>query len=76
MPINITGYTKYLTADGDTFDLLALRNYGEEQLSSVIIQANPEHADVLIFEQKITIQIPEIENIETPETLPPWRRAG
>ncbi len=74
MSINITGYTEYLTAQGDTFDLLALRNYGEEQLSSVIIEENPDYADVLIFEQGIILQIPIIENAETPETLPPWRR--
>lgn len=75
MSINITGYAEYLTAQGDTFDLLALRNYGEEQLSSIIISENPDYADVLIFEQGILLTIPIIENAETPETLPPWRRS-
>lgn len=75
MSIDITGYAEYLTAQGDTFDLLALRNYGEEQLSSIIISENPDYADVLIFEQGILLTIPIIENAETPETLPPWRRS-
>lgn len=75
MSINITGYAEYLTAQGDTFDLLALRNYGEEQLSSIIISENSDYADVLIFEQGILLTIPIIENVETPETLPPWRRS-
>ena len=51
MATNIIGYNEYLTAEGDTFDILALREYGEEQLSSVIIQENIQYADVLIFEQ-------------------------
>jgi len=74
MPINIAGYVEYLTAQGDTFDLLALRNYGEEQLTSILIKENPDYADVLIFEQGVLLKIPVIENVETPETLPPWRR--
>lgn len=74
MATNIIGYNEYLTAEGDTFDILALREYGEEQLSSVIIQENIQYADVLIFEQGTLLYIPVLEIIDTPDTLPPWRR--
>ena len=74
MTTNIIGYNPYYTSEGDTFDMLALKEYGEEQLSSVIIAENIEYADVLIFEQGILLYIPVLETIDTPDTLPPWRR--
>ena len=74
MLTNIIGYNEYVTSEGDTFDILALREYGEEQLSSVIIQENIQYADVLVFEQGTLLYIPVLETIDTPDTLPPWRR--
>lgn len=62
------------TVEGDTFDMLALRYYDEEKLASVIIQANPDHCDVLIFESDIEIIIPDKPAASLPESLPPWRR--
>lgn len=64
----------YITKEGDTFDFLALAAYNEERMASVIISENPDYADVLIFEAGVTLLIPVVENIETPDTLPPWRR--
>jgi len=43
-------------------------------MASLIIQANPDYADTLIFGAGVSLLIPVVENIETPETLPPWRR--
>lgn len=76
MSINIIGYNEYLTAEGDTFDMIALREYGEELLSSIIIRENIIYADTLVFEQGILLYIPVIEEINMPETLPPWRRGA
>lgn len=64
----------YITVEGDTFDGLAVRFYNDEKLASVIIQANPNHCDVLIFEAGIRLTIPEAVPALLPETLPPWRR--
>ena len=71
---NITGYQTHVTIEGDTFDGLALRYYNEEQLASRIISANPDFCDVLIFEAGEVLRIPIYDTVETPETLPPWRR--
>ena len=38
------------------------------------IAANPDLSDVLIFEGGESVRIPIVETVETPETLPPWRR--
>lgn len=65
---------KYTTSKGDTFDILAFVFYDDPLLASVIIQANPDYADVLIFEDNVELHIPEIDTTEIPETLPPWRQ--
>lgn len=76
MPANqtITGYQNIVTVDGDTFDALALEFYNEETLATLIIQANPDYCDTLIFGAGTALKIPIVENVQTPETLPPWRR--
>ena len=57
------GFIDYVAQGGDTFDSIALVAYNEERMASTIIEANPDLSDVLI-----------VETVETPETLPPWRR--
>ena len=70
----VTAYKEYTTRDGDTFDALALEMYGEETLAHYIIEFNPDYADVLIFDANVALRLPIVENVETPDTLPPWRR--
>lgn len=72
--VDIVGYNTRITVEGDTFDAMALEYYDDEQQSSLIISANPDYCDVLIFEAGVTLRIPIVENVELPETLPPWRR--
>jgi phage tail protein X len=64
----------HITAEGDTFDSLALAYYNDEKLASTIIQANPDHCATLIFEAGVSLTIPEVSTVTYPETLPPWRR--
>ena len=70
----VIAFKEYTTREGDTFDALALEMYGEERLAHYIIEFNPDHADVLIFDANVALRLPIVENTETPETLPPWRR--
>lgn len=67
------GYFVYTTMQGDTFDMLALDAYNDEFKAHVIIQANPEHANTLIFDAGVGLKIPYITE-ESAETLPPWKR--
>ncbi len=71
---DIIGYNRIETAEGDTFDALALEFYNDEQKASQIIAENPDYCDVLIFEAGVTLWIPVVDEVELPETLPPWRR--
>lgn len=70
----VTAYKEYTTREGDTFDALALEMYGEETLAHYIIEFNPDYADVLIFDANVALRLPIVESVETPDTLPPWRR--
>lgn len=71
---NITGYQTITTVEGDTFDALALEFYNDEKQAWLIIQANLDYCDVLIFEAGVELKIPIVEFVSLPETLPPWRR--
>lgn len=71
---NITGYNTIQTVEGDTFDGLALEFYNDEKQASLIIGANLDHCDTLIFEAGVALRIPIVEDVALPETLPPWRR--
>ena len=70
----VTAYKEYATREGDTFDALALEMYGDETLAHYIIDFNPDYADVLIFDANVALRLPIVEDVETPDTLPPWRR--
>jgi phage tail protein X len=66
-------YFEYTTMHGDTFDILALDAYNDEFKSRLIIQANPQYANVLIFDEGVKLRIPIID-AQAAETLPPWKR--
>ena len=70
----VTAYKEYTTREGDTFDALALQLYNDERLAHYIIEFNPDYADVVIFGANVALRLPIVEDAETPETLPPWRR--
>lgn len=70
----IVGYESYVARQNDSFDLLALQAYGDERLAHIIAKANPDYMPVLVFVGGEVLRIPIINRVETPETLPPWRR--
>ena len=63
---------QYSTKANDTFDKIAFELYGDENIASYIIEANPDHADVLIFGEGTLLYLPKLEQIET-STLPQWK---
>jgi len=70
----VKGYFDYIATGGEAFDSIAFKAYTEERMAHYIMQANPDLIDVLIFEGGEKLRIPILENVESPETLPPWRR--
>ena len=72
----VISYLEYRTRAGDTFDSLALTMYNEEKLAKYIIDFNPEHADVIVFDANVPLRLPIMEDVEPPATLPPWRSSS
>lgn len=63
----------YTTQQGETWDLIALREMGNEKYMSQLIQANYAHRETVIFSAGIDLVIPQI-TTPIPTTLPPWKR--
>lgn len=71
--MTVSRFIDYTTRLGDTFDELALQVYNNEKMASEIIAANPDYADVIIFEEEVALRIPVFDETYAPETLAPWR---
>lgn len=65
---------KYITKQGDTWDVLALDIYGSEKLMNTLIQANPAYCDIIVFDAGITLIIPETPKSTVNQMVPPWER--
>ena len=60
----------YITRQGDTWDLIALRMYpkiGAEKLTDILLEANPYYIHTVVFPANIR-DVPVIVN------LPAWKR--
>lgn len=62
----------YITQQGDTWDAIAFKFFGEEKYMKEIIEANWPLLDTLIFPYGIKINIPEIEEAGD-DDAPFWR---
>lgn len=65
--------TEYVTALGDTWDIIAYKMYKNERKMSVLIEANPEYQNIVIFPADVILQVPEIAAAAS-TVLPPWKR--
>lgn len=65
---------KYDTKQGDTFDLIAYKIFGDHYLCGDIIDVNIDLAHYVIFPAGIQVNIPEIDIKEKEQELPPWKR--
>lgn len=63
----------YTTMQGDAWDAIAYRLWGEERLFMLLMAANPEYLDTVIFPAGVMLTVPA--RPAQPQTLelPPWR---
>jgi phage tail protein X len=68
--------TEYITIQGDRWDTIALKAYGDASQINPIIDANPSVAIVISFEGGVRLVVPIIEiSASTDKSLlPPWKR--
>lgn len=65
---------KYTTISGDTFDIVAKKELGDEKLAGEIIELNLEYSDIILFQAGVELKIPEKDADKVSENLPPWKQ--
>lgn len=63
----------YITIQGDTWDIIALKTLGSEKLMGKLLEANPEYADITVFGAGKKLIVPDY-TAPADELLPPWKR--
>lgn len=64
---------QYITTQGDTWDLIAKKVYGDEKKLDVLMQNNFQLLDYTVFPAGIKLNISDIKASEEP-SFPEWRR--
>jgi len=69
-------YLNHLTQDGDRWDSIAWRYYGDVKHVPLLIEANPHVPIVEVLPGGLNLAIPviEAEDATALEELPPWKR--
>ena len=73
--MEITGYLRHIAKTNETPDILALKYYDDEFMSSYILEANTQNNNVIIYNGGEEILIPVFDTIEDDSTQPPWKRS-
>lgn len=67
---------KYKTLSGDTWDLIAKRVYGREDLMTLLIEANYDYRKTVFFRAGVLLDVPTVDlaQVADDRDLPPWKR--
>ncbi|MCI8603692.1 MAG: phage tail protein [Ruminiclostridium sp.] len=66
----------YTTVQGDKWDSIAYKLYGDTKFTDALISANFEYRMIYIFSAGTVLEIPEVEERVSVESLPPWKRVS
>lgn len=64
---------KYVTSQGETWDMIAHKALGNEKQMNRLISINPDHRNTVIFSAGVLLDIPEIETPVISDPVPPWQ---
>ena len=62
----------YKTIQGDMWDSIARKVYGNEKYMAELLKANEEYREIAVFPQGILLTCPDIPKASS-ALLPPWR---
>ena len=62
----------YTTRQGDMWDAIAKTQMGSELYMAKLIEANPDHREVVIFSAGTPLAIPDV-TVKTTTPKPPWK---
>ena len=64
---------RYITVQGDMWDLIAFTQLGDVAHTDKIMNLNQQHRETYIFPAGVELVLPDIDP-DSPDTLPPWRQ--
>ncbi|ALS60664.1 tail protein X [Pandoraea norimbergensis] len=67
-------YLTHITTEGERWDQLAYRYYGDPLAYEAIVAANPHVPLTPTLSSGLRLSIPVIEQTDLSEDLPPWMR--
>lgn len=65
----------YVTVQGDAWDIISKNVYGNEYHTDLLMKANPDLVNELLFSSGVELVIPELVDIQQFSDLPPWKKA-
>lgn len=65
--------TTYITRQGDAWDAIAHRVYGDVKYTGWLMQCNYPHLDTFVFGPGVVLRTPEPPLDNTVASLPAWR---
>jgi phage tail protein X len=66
---------KYLVSQGDVWDLISFKIYGDESFMDVLLDANPDLRHIVIFTEPAYINVPERPVVaRSLADMPPWKQ--
>ncbi len=63
----------YKTIQGDTWDGIAVKVYGDEKYMNELLEANQAYREIIIFPANVSLSLPNIQT-QTTTILPPWKK--
>ena len=68
---------RHTAVQGDAWDYLSWKLYGDEGFTHVLLEANPELRHIVLFESPAMINVPDRPQARAPSSagLPPWKQA-
>lgn len=67
--------TTYITTQGDVWDLISYKVYGDEGFINTLIAANPAYRGLVVMPAGINLIIPDLPEPSPVTSLPPWKRS-
>lgn len=64
----------YTTVQGDKWDSIAYKLYGDVRFTDTLIAANSEHRMIYVFSAGIALNVPDVEERVSVSDLPPWKQ--
>ena len=72
--MEIIGYKTHIAAAGESFDSVAASYYDNEFMADKLMKENTLYVETVVFTGGEVLKIPIYDDIESKETLAPWRR--